>query len=334
MKNPILSVIVPSYNAAEYLEKNIPTMILKEDTRSDVEILIINDGSLDETRAVGEKLSELFSGTVRVINKENGGHGSTINVGVREARGRFIKVVDADDEVDSSLFESLVVFLSSLPDEIQIVISPFIEVNDETGIEVVKGKVDLPLRSRITYDDLLVLSGKIPAMHSICYRKELFTLNQIFLSENSFYVDMQYNVFPIPYIKHAVYFEKPIYRYHVGNTEQSVSAKSFLKNKDMHFKVIASIIDFLNKEKSMMTATQIKYVNALISELCSTHLNILLTIKNRKDRQNAIHEFICYLKENHGYSIQNPYGKKMKMVVKLPLLTFPLSILYRRQVGL
>ena len=71
----------------------------------------MNDGSKDETLQVARELQKEYPEVVYIIDKENGGHGSTINAGIREARGKYFKVVDADDWVDSNNFENSYSFL-------------------------------------------------------------------------------------------------------------------------------------------------------------------------------------------------------------------------------
>lgn len=70
-----------------------------------LEILIINDGSKDNTAAVANEIAADYS-SVHVVNKENGGHGSTINMGINMARGKYLRIIDGDDWVDSQNFLS------------------------------------------------------------------------------------------------------------------------------------------------------------------------------------------------------------------------------------
>ena len=74
-------------------------------------MLVVNDGSSDRTVEIAEKYVQKYPDIFRVINKENGGHGSTINRGIEEARGTYFKVVDGDDWVDGAAFGKLVRFL-------------------------------------------------------------------------------------------------------------------------------------------------------------------------------------------------------------------------------
>ena len=89
----VLTVIIPSYNTESFIKKNMTTFI-DERIFKKVEILLINDGSKDNTAELAEKYEKDFPGFVRFINKENGGHGSVINRGIQEAQGKYIKVID------------------------------------------------------------------------------------------------------------------------------------------------------------------------------------------------------------------------------------------------
>ncbi len=88
-REPVLSIIVPAYNVEEYLYESVMSFVCQRNAGK-VEILIVNDGSKDKTEKIAKELVKLTTvgekSIVRLINKENGGHGSTINVGVREAR--------------------------------------------------------------------------------------------------------------------------------------------------------------------------------------------------------------------------------------------------------
>ena len=103
----ILSVIVPSYNAEKFLPKGIPTF-LDEQILDDIEILIIDDGSSDNTSTIADNYQLNYPNTIIAVHKENGGHGSAINKGIELARGKYFCVVDADDWVDTKSFAILV----------------------------------------------------------------------------------------------------------------------------------------------------------------------------------------------------------------------------------
>lgn len=109
----ILTITIPSYNVEKYLDETLPHYF-DERVLPDIEILIVNDGSKDNTLAIANGYHEKYPESVFVIDKPNGGHGSTINAGIAAARGKYFKVIDADDWVDTESFVKLIDTLKKL----------------------------------------------------------------------------------------------------------------------------------------------------------------------------------------------------------------------------
>ena len=97
----LLSVTIPSYNSHEYMEKAIKSALVGGD---DIEILVVDDGSSDNTLEIALKYEKAYPGIVRAIHKENGGHGSAVNTGIENATGIYFKVVDSDDWVKEDAY--------------------------------------------------------------------------------------------------------------------------------------------------------------------------------------------------------------------------------------
>ena len=92
----LLSIAIPSYNSEGYLANCIESLLPGGE---DVEILIINDGSTDATAAIADEYAAKYPTIVKAVHKENGGHGSAVNMGIDKATGLYFKVVDSDDWV-------------------------------------------------------------------------------------------------------------------------------------------------------------------------------------------------------------------------------------------
>ena len=105
--NKIISFIIPSYNVEKYLSTALDSF-LAGDVLDKIEVLIVNDGSKDSTAAVANEYVEKYPETYRLINKQNGGHGSAINAGADAANGKFLKVIDADDWVVTDNLKELI----------------------------------------------------------------------------------------------------------------------------------------------------------------------------------------------------------------------------------
>lgn len=106
----ILTISVAAYNVEKTLDKTLDSF---NDSRvyDDLEVLIVDDGSKDGTRLVAEKYEAIAPQTFKYVGKENGGHGSTINKGISLATGKYFKVIDGDDWVDT---DRLVDFIDKL----------------------------------------------------------------------------------------------------------------------------------------------------------------------------------------------------------------------------
>ena len=96
----LLTIAVPCYHSQEYMHYCIQSLVTGGDL---VEVLIINDGSSDNTQTIAEKFEQQYPGIVRAISQENKGHGGAVNTGMQHATGKYFKVVDSDDWESSLL---------------------------------------------------------------------------------------------------------------------------------------------------------------------------------------------------------------------------------------
>jgi len=101
----ILSVIVPVYNVEKYLEKCLNSLV--NQTLQEIEILVVNDGSTDNSQLIIDEFTAKFPLKIRSFNKENGGLSDARNFGIEKATGAFIGFVDSDDYVSDAMFEEM-----------------------------------------------------------------------------------------------------------------------------------------------------------------------------------------------------------------------------------
>ena len=107
-----LSVAVPCYNVEKYLHKCLDSFS-DDRLRQDLEVLIIDDGSTDSTAEIAREYVERYPDIFRLIQKENGGHGSAVNAGIANATGRYFRIVDGDDWVHT---DNLIALIGLLKD--------------------------------------------------------------------------------------------------------------------------------------------------------------------------------------------------------------------------
>ena len=239
--NPILSIIVPSYKTEKYMNECLPKFV-SDKLNGKIEVLLIDDGSPDHSLEKARSFEQKWGGIFRAIHKENAGHGSVINYGVRMARGKYFKVVDGDDFVETKSLEALVNYLEET--DYDCVVTDYVIFSDNFS-KIIKGKKT----SSSNFDSYNF------AIHSVTYKTNIFVSNNILLREKCFYEDNEYYLYPLPYLKDIGYLELPVYHYRLGQEGQSVSQESRWKHKDDLGLVFNDILKFkynyTNKSKDI-----------------------------------------------------------------------------------
>ena len=93
----VLTIVIPAYNVEQYIDRCLESVTTHVDSLDDLEIIVVNDGSKDNTLELAQRYAVKYPQSVRVIDKPNGGWGSGINRGIEEATGKYLKTLDSDD---------------------------------------------------------------------------------------------------------------------------------------------------------------------------------------------------------------------------------------------
>lgn len=240
----VLSVSVASYNVEKYIAKCLESFINTQ-ILDDVEILVISDGSKDRTVEISKEYESRYPDSIKVIEKENGGHGSTINKGIELATGKYFKIVDADDWVDQEGIEKLVENLKK--SDVDLVVNDYCYVNPD-GIKtrdiISVDRANVELNKKLDYKEV----GKyIPLyMHSFTIKTEILKNMSERIDEHMFYVDAEYVIFPLRHINSVIALDFPVYMYLYGTTEQSMNVDNWVKRREQHRKVLVRVINYYN----------------------------------------------------------------------------------------
>lgn len=240
-----LSFAIPCYNSAKYMSHAIESILVGGE---DVEILIVNDGSKDETEQIAKQYEKKYPTIVRTINKENGGHGDAVNVGLRNATGKYFKVVDSDDWVDADALKRILELLHNLEkqeQEVDMLISNYVyEKEGAKNKRAIHYRNVLPQEKIFNWNDVgRFMVGQYILMHSVIYRTDMLKLNQLQLPKHTFYVDNIYVYYPLPHVKKMYYLDVNFYRYYIGREDQSVNEKIMIGRIDQQIFVTKSMID-------------------------------------------------------------------------------------------
>ncbi|MGT2828916.1 glycosyltransferase family 2 protein [Streptococcus hillyeri] len=294
----LLTIAIPSYNASEYLHYCVNSLVIGG---NQVEILIINDGSSDETATVGTRLEAQFS-NVRLVNQENKGHGGAVNTGLREAKGQYFKVVDSDDWVDSRAYLKILETLNHLNEE-QTPVDAFVSnfVYEKEGLSRKKSmRYDgiLPEGRVFGWDEVGDFSkGQYMMMHSLIYRTELLREVNFELPEHTFYVDNLFVFTPLQAVKNMYYLPVDFYRYFIGREDQSVNEKVMIKRIDQQLKVNKLLVDQFDDEKIDHPKLRTYLLNHL--EITTVISSALLNRAGKPEHLAKKQELWAYIKETN-----------------------------------
>ena len=214
----ILTIIVPSYNMEDYLTKGLES-VLSISNPSVLDVIVVNDGSIDRTIAIAREFELRYPGIVTVIDKENGNYGSCINAGLKVAKGKYIKILDADDCFITDNFEQLVNALS------QVNADMFFTdlIKEYTSGEKLEYHFDLPIRKlthiREVCNSNAFLDIQMPA---ITYRTALLRAINYHQTEGISYTDQEWCFSPITQVQTVYYLNIIVYRYLLGREGQTM----------------------------------------------------------------------------------------------------------------
>lgn len=292
----VLSVVVPSYNVEKYIDKCL-TSFSDERFSGLLDVIIVNDGSQDSTREIAESYVRKYPGIFRLINKENGGHGSAVNTGIENARGKYFRIVDGDDWIHTENMLKLLDILQKTDSD--MVVDEKREVNMVTADTEFFPLPTWVEENKVTaFEDICNLNDICTyiMLHTLSVKTELLKKNGIRLQEHIFYVDIEFIIKATMEAETIEFHRIEIYQYLVGNVNQSVSAGNYVKRYSHHDTVTKELIRYASEKEA--DSAKREYLDRRICLLINTHMNIsLIYNKDRKEGLSQAKEFRRFLKD-------------------------------------
>ena len=242
-KRKILSISIAAYNVENTLRECLNPFVTSG-VMEHLDIMIVNDGSKDNTAELAMEYVKKYPESIRLINKENGGWGSTLNVGIRAAKGKYFKQLDGDDYYCSETLDDFLVYLDKA--DADIVCSPFFTFDSRThafGRQIGTHQFDCDRTYNLDdYPDFM------PAMHTLCVKTEILKQNEITITEHCFYTDLEFVIKALNHCNTLQYFPWPVYCYRVAFEGQSMSVTGIKKHYKNHEKMLNGMVEYLDEE--------------------------------------------------------------------------------------
>lgn len=306
---PKISVIVPVYNVEHFLIKCLES--IAKQTFSDYEVIIVNDGSTDNSLKIAEDYIKIYEDKFKIINQKNGGLGDARNTGIANATGEYLLFVDSDDTISNNALEHLnslvsktqadiVIFDYKLVDEYfnELFISPGYKINS--------------LESNIKEDPALLLSS--PSACNKLFKSELFIKSDIRFPKKVWFEDLR--TIPKLYLQSnkIIYSNLPLYNY-VQRKGSIMNNVNLDRNKEIIYAIedISSYYDQHNLSN--------RYKEEL-EFLCIFHVLLTASVRVNKSKFNhpLLKEFYNFILIEYPDFMSNKYVMELSFKEKTILL--------------
>lgn len=318
----VLTIVVPAYNVEKYL-KNCLDSFVDVNILNSIEILVVDDGSTDKTADIAKSYEKKYPNSFRLLSKENGGHGSTINYAIPRATGKYFKVVDGDDWVDK---KHLPAFINLLKNTNSDVISNDFNLVDDKSKKVTKRRK--AVKNNYHYNRewgfAEAVMEPVITIHSMTVKTQILKDNPIKLDENCFYEDQEYIMYQIPYCTSITFSPIPLYQYRLGRSGQSVDIKMMIKRHSQHMRVLDSLFKY-NDEHSELPTYKKKYLERGIAEAVDDEYQIFLAKGSREKNVDELISFDRKLKCEHPGIYNACQRKSVWLIRKTNYKIFPLG---------
>lgn len=207
----------------------------------DIEILVVNDGSKDSSSAIAHQIAAKYPESIIVIDKENGNYGSCINAGLKQATGKYVKILDADDSFDTQNFDCMVGKLKEIDADLIITHFAFTKSN---------GEIDTTRHLHIPTDKILNIDNIAHTksirglwMHEIAYRRENVIKMGYHQREGISYTDVQWGFDPMSTVRTVYYMNLLIYRYLIGREGQTIDKVNYRNKFGQEFQCTSAMLN-------------------------------------------------------------------------------------------
>lgn len=314
----LLSVAIPCYNSAEYMSHAIESLLVGGE---DMEIIVVNDGSKDDTAKIADEYAEKYPTIVKAVHQENGGHGQAVNTGLAHATGLYFKVVDSDDWADAESLKKVLKLLRSVVEDgksLDMLLCNYVYEN----VYLKKQKVmdyrsALPTDCFFTWSDIKHFkTSQYILMHSVFYRTKLLRDCGLELPKHTFYVDNIFVYEPLPYVKSMYYLDVNFYRYFIGRADQSVNEKNMIARIDQQIRVTKR----MTEAHDLTKIKEQKLRSYMTSYLCMMMvISTVFLIKSGTEENLAKKaELWEYLKKRNLWMYKAVHNKILGRIMDLP----------------
>lgn len=311
----LLSVSIAAYNVEKYIRETLDSFLTE--SMDKIEVLIVDDGGSDGTVEIAEEYVRKYPNTFKLIKKENGGWGSTVNAGIDNAHGKYFKLLDGDDYFNKEGLEKLISNLSKIDVDLIYTYYRIFQDGEQTSEE-------------IRFPDNYCIGNEIPInemdvmfpirMHGCVFRTELLKTNKVRITEHTFYTDMEYIVKGLVHTCTICFLDIDVYMYRMGMNSQSVSNEGYRRHRKDHERVLKTLLHIYDDlDESVQSAAVIKHMVGL---MVGYQYKVYLIQNNSKAAAKRLKSFDGFIRQRYPEFVSN--GKRIKVFRIFGKYVFPI----------
>jgi len=298
----LLTVCIPTYNMEALLGRCLDSFILDQEYMDKLQILVVNDGSHDNSSKIGHEYETKYPNTFKVIDKPNGNYGSCVNAALKVASGKYFRICDADDKYDNANLKGYLSYLEKATAD--IVLSSYYVLSYKSEIEKKYIVPDGLLDNTYNLDDFSFYKNgcqDLRVMHCLATRTRKLIDNNYYQTEGISYTDTQYVFFSFLYAKTISFFSKVIYHYYLGRDGQTMSKEALIRSHMQLMQNAERLVSEYTLYKEPLSANKQEcLMNSIFLEIGTFYGFVFSSIKNCKEQMSKLQELIYKSKESYN----------------------------------
>ena len=289
----VLTVSIAAYNVEKTLREAVDSLLADASSREKLELIIVNDGSRDRTGEIAREYAERYPDTVKVIDKENGGYGSTINASLGRAGGKYYRLLDGDDRYDPEALRNLLLFRENC--EADLVMMPLREVRGRES-KIVENHPEIP-EETVTVSEFRLKTVGLASMHGMTVRTEKLRGLGESITEHCYYTDTEFDLDCLVCAETICRFDQPVYLYALGIEGQSVSIEGMRAHAVDMLLVARSVVDRYERYEKKLTGGGREMAEATVRHAVSMAFKLLTLLEDGKMARGKLLDFESFLGE-------------------------------------
>lgn len=315
--NKLLTIVIPTYNMESLLPRCLDSLV-KPKCSTLLEVLVVNDGSTDNSLAVAKEYESKYYGIIKAIDKENGNYGSAVNKGIELASGKYFRILDSDDYYENHGLMDLLDKLSIL--DVDLVLTNY--RRDRGNESVLFSSPKSECEKVLLFKEMDINKYPNFAMHGITYKTSILKNNNIRLQTGISYTDSEYCFYPLTFVETFTALDILVYCYQLGREGQTVDISSQIKSLTHMTRISDRMYESFNSNifnrvaydkqlKIFCDVVSLCFLTILCHDKSDMNINILENLMKKISNVSGAHEILMN-KHKFGVKYYKRYATRKK----------------------